>query len=232
MGGRLAARMPKWLFAGKKPISCANKGLGEAHDQAQTRLAEVQVRAAGGPLRALEVQLPPAARRPKCKFGPAADGRIVLQMPAHRVIKRGPALYAERLAGTKLAALAPTFGGTPSSLSRHFRSAAGKAGLEAARAAAAEQAQPLRPGARGPSANDLRRQRALARAQQLLAEALQDPGLADRCGSGEHERACARVQQAHRAVAKAKRAAHRPASAPARQRGTRIQAFQVGGLSW
>ena len=66
---------------------------------------------------------------------------------------------------------------TPSSLSRYFRSAAGKAGLEAARAAAADQ-------------------------------------------------------HAHRALAEAKRAAHTPSSAPARQRGTRIHAFQVGGLSW
>jgi hypothetical protein len=171
-------------------------------------------------------------RRLKRKFGPPAEGRIVLQMPARRVIERRPELYAERLAGTKLAALAPKFGGTPSSLSRHFQSAAGKAALEAARAAAAEQAQPLRPGARGPSAKDLRRQRVLACAEQVLAEALQDPGLADRCGSGEHERACARVQRARRAVAEARRAAHTPASAPARQRGTRIRAFQVGGLSW
>jgi hypothetical protein len=151
-------------------------------------------------------------------------------MPAHRVITRAPALYAERLAGTKLEALAATFGGTPSSLSRHFRSAAGKAGLEAARAAAAAQAQPVRPGP-SPSANDLRRQGALARAERLRAEALHDPGLAERCGSGEHERACARVQRAHRAVAAAKRALRTPASAPARERGTRIQAFRVGGLS-
>jgi hypothetical protein len=171
-------------------------------------------------------------RRAKRKFGPAADGRIVLQMPAQRVIERRPELYAERLAGTKLAALAPKFGGTPSSLSRHFRSAAGRAGLEAAPAAAAEQAQPRRPGSSGPSARELQHQRALVRAEQMLAEALQDPGLADRCGSGEHERACARVQRAHRALAEAKRAARTPASAPARQRGTCIQSFQVGGLSW
>jgi hypothetical protein len=154
-------------------------------------------------------------------------------MPAQRVIERRPELYAERLAGTKLAALAPKFGGTPSSLSRHFRSAAGQAGLEAARAAAAKQAQPVRPGARrGPSAKDLRHQRALARAERVVAEALQDPGLADRCDSGEYERACDRVQRAHLAVAEAKRALRRPTSVPARERGSRIQAFQVGGLSW
>jgi hypothetical protein len=54
----------------------------------------------------------------------------------------------------------------------------------------------------------------------------------DRCGSGERERACARVQRAHLALAEAKRPARTPESAPARERGTRIQAFQVGGLSW
>ena len=59
----------------------------------------------------------------------------------------------------------------------------------------------------------------------------QDPGLADRCGSEEHERACARLQRARRALTEAKRAPRKAASAPARERGTRIHAFQVGGLS-
>jgi AraC-like DNA-binding protein len=207
--------------------------LGEARDQAKERLLKCKFEPRGGEVRAPEVQLPPAAAAPKRKFGLPADGKIALQMPAHRVIERRPELYAERLAGSKLEALAAKFGGTPSSLSRHFRSEAGKAALEAARARAeTEQAAPLHPGSSGRSARDLQRQRALVRAEQMLAEALQDPGLADRCGSGEHERACARVQRAHRALAEAKSDARKPASAPARQRGTRIQAFQVGGLSW
>jgi hypothetical protein len=59
-----------------------------------------------------------------------------------------------------------------------------KAALEAARARAeTEQAAPPRPGSSARSARDLQRQRALVRAEQTLAEALQDPGLTDRCGS-------------------------------------------------